>query len=178
MSTVRNNAKSIENRNNSLKIWTKLFETFCPFHEAAILKKINKVLLGSSLIFYFVAIDRDPRSTSDRRKMWAETYTRQDTVPQRVKIDFGVTISMRVRRDGRFHQFVPGPVVASRRRKFFFRRQSVSSLIVGRINDPRPGLRALSMDLFVTHWCTIYPSLHVVLLRPRVERWTFCFAMP
>jgi hypothetical protein len=64
------------------------------------------------------------------------------------------------------------------RRKFFFRRQSESSLIVGRIIDPRPGLRALLMDPFVTHWCTIYPSLHVVLLRPRVERWTICFAMP
>jgi hypothetical protein len=46
--------------------------------------------------------------------------------------------------------------------KFFIRRQSVSSLIVGRIIDPRPGLRALSMDPFVpcvTHWFTIYPSL-------------------
>ena len=32
------------------------------------------------------------------------------------------------------------------RSKFFFRRQSDSSLIVGRIIDPRPGLRALSMD--------------------------------
>jgi hypothetical protein len=62
---------------------------------------------------------------------------------------------------------------AWRRRKFFVRRQSDSSLIVGCIIDPRPGLRALSMDPFVpcvTHWCTIYPALHVVLLRPRVER--------
>jgi hypothetical protein len=53
---------------------------------------------------------------------------------------------------------------------YFFRRQSDSSLIVGRIIDPRPGHRALSMDPFVTYCCTIYPSLHVVLLRPRVER--------
>jgi hypothetical protein len=56
-----------------------------------------------------------------------------------------------------------------RRRKIFFRRQSDSSLIVGRIIDPRPGLCALLMDPFVpcvTHWCTIYPSFHVVL-RPR-----------
>jgi hypothetical protein len=30
MSIVRHNAKSIENRYNSLKILTKLFETFCP----------------------------------------------------------------------------------------------------------------------------------------------------
>jgi dGTP triphosphohydrolase len=30
MSRVRHNAKSIENRYNSLKILTKLFETFCP----------------------------------------------------------------------------------------------------------------------------------------------------
>ena len=59
--------------------------------------------------------------------------------------------------------------VGLRRRKFFSRRQSDSSLIVGRIIDPRPGLCALSMDPFVprvTHWCTIYPSFHVVL-RPR-----------
>ena len=56
---------------------------------------------------------------------------------------------------------------------FFFGKQSDSSLIVGRIIDPPPGLHALSMDPFVpcvTHWYTIYPSLHVVLLRPRVER--------
>jgi hypothetical protein len=64
-----------------------------------------------------------------------------------------------------------------RRRKFFFRRQSDSSLIVGRIVDPRPGLHALSMNPFVAHWCTIYPSLHVVPLPPRVERWTICFAI-
>ena len=60
-----------------------------------------------------------------------------------------------------------------RRGELFFRRQSDSSLIVGRIIDSRPGVCALSMDLFmpcVTHWCTIYPSLHVVRLRPRVER--------
>ena len=30
MPRVRHNAKSIENRYNSLKILTKLFETFCP----------------------------------------------------------------------------------------------------------------------------------------------------
>jgi hypothetical protein len=47
--------------------------------------------------------------------------------------------------------------VGMRRRKFFSRRQSDSSLIVGRIIDPRPGLYALPMDLVipcVTHWCT------------------------
>jgi hypothetical protein len=37
MSRVRHNAKSIENRYNSAKIFTKwgpkLFETFCPLHE-------------------------------------------------------------------------------------------------------------------------------------------------
>jgi hypothetical protein len=37
MSKVRHNAKSIENRYNSFKIFTKwgpkLFETFCPLHE-------------------------------------------------------------------------------------------------------------------------------------------------
>jgi hypothetical protein len=33
MSRVRHNAISIENRYNSLKILTKLFETFCPLHE-------------------------------------------------------------------------------------------------------------------------------------------------
>ena len=33
MSRVRQNAKSIENRYNSFKILTKLFETFCPLHE-------------------------------------------------------------------------------------------------------------------------------------------------
>jgi hypothetical protein len=47
--------------------------------------------------------------------------------------------------------------VGLRRRKFFSRRQSDSSLIVGRIIDPRPGLYALPMDLVipcVTHWCT------------------------
>ena len=67
-----------------------------------------------------------------------------------------------------------------KRRKFFFRRQSDSSLKVGRIIDPRPGLRALLIDPFVTHQYTIYPSLHVLkvlLLGPRVERWTICFAM-
>ena len=54
-------------------------------------------------------------------------------------------------------------------RQIFFRRQSDPSLIVGRIIDPRPGVCALLMDPFVpcvTHWCTIYPSFHVVL-RPR-----------
>ena len=56
MSRVRQNAKSIENRYNSFKILTKLFETFCPLHETkgpAILKR------SSSSIFYFVAIDDD-----------------------------------------------------------------------------------------------------------------------
>ena len=33
MSRVRHNAKSIENRYNSFKILTKLFETFCPLQE-------------------------------------------------------------------------------------------------------------------------------------------------
>jgi hypothetical protein len=33
MSRVRYNAKSIENRYNTFKIFTKLFETFCPLHE-------------------------------------------------------------------------------------------------------------------------------------------------
>jgi hypothetical protein len=33
MLKVRHNAKSIENRYNSLKILTKLFDTFCPLHE-------------------------------------------------------------------------------------------------------------------------------------------------
>jgi hypothetical protein len=33
MPRVRHNAKSIENRYNSLKILTKLFETFSPLHE-------------------------------------------------------------------------------------------------------------------------------------------------
>jgi hypothetical protein len=33
MSRVRHNAKSIENGHNSLNIFTKLFETFCPLHE-------------------------------------------------------------------------------------------------------------------------------------------------
>jgi hypothetical protein len=37
-----------------------------------------------------------------------------------------------------------------RRSKFFSRRQSDSSLIVGRIIDPRPGLRALLIDPFVS----------------------------
>jgi hypothetical protein len=77
MPRVRQHAKSIENRHNSLKILTKLFETFCPLHEtrkAAILKMINWALLGSSLIFYFVAINDDRKST-----MCAETYTRPGT---------------------------------------------------------------------------------------------------
>ena len=67
----------------------------------------------------------------------------------------------------------------------FFGRQSDSSLIFGRIIDPRPGLRALSIDPFVPcviHWYTIYLSLHIhiVLLRPHEERCrkTICFAMP
>ena len=34
MSRVRHNAKSIESRYNSFKIFTKLFETFCPLHES------------------------------------------------------------------------------------------------------------------------------------------------
>jgi hypothetical protein len=34
ISTVRHNAKSIENSRNSLKILTKLFETFCPLTKA------------------------------------------------------------------------------------------------------------------------------------------------
>jgi hypothetical protein len=33
MPRVRHNAKSIENRYNTLKILTKLFGTFCPLHE-------------------------------------------------------------------------------------------------------------------------------------------------
>jgi hypothetical protein len=33
MSRVRHNAKSIEDRYNSFKIFTKFFETFCPLHE-------------------------------------------------------------------------------------------------------------------------------------------------
>ena len=77
MPRVRHHANSIENRYNSLKILTKLFETFCPLHEtrkAAILKRINWALLGSSLIFYFVAINDDRKST-----MCAETYTRLGT---------------------------------------------------------------------------------------------------
>ena len=53
-------------------------ETVSHSRKAAILKRINWVLLGSSLIFYFVAIDL--RSTIHyRRKMRAETYTRQGT---------------------------------------------------------------------------------------------------
>jgi hypothetical protein len=41
----------------------------------------------------------------------------------------------------------------------FFRRQSDSSLLVGHIIDPRPGLRTLSINPFVpciTHWYTIH----------------------
>jgi hypothetical protein len=77
MPRVRHHANSIENRYNSLKILKKLFETFCPLHEtrkAAILKRINWALLGSSLIFYFVAINDDRKST-----ICAETYTRLGT---------------------------------------------------------------------------------------------------
>ena len=55
----------------------------------------------------------------------------------------------------------PPRIVCDRRGKTttIFRRQSDSSLIVGRIIDPRPCLRALSIDPFVpfvTHWYTIY----------------------
>jgi hypothetical protein len=73
-------------------------------------------------------------------------------------------------------ELVPSPGTYARKSgsrscKFFSRRQSGSSFIIGRIIDPRPGLRTLSIDPFVPcviHWFTIYPSLHVLLLGPRV----------
>jgi hypothetical protein len=59
----------------------------------------------------------------------------------------------------------------------FFRRQSDSSLNVGRIIDPRPGLRALSMDPFVpcvTYW-TGAPYMND-LLRNAIVNLQTCFS--
>ena len=44
--------------------------------------------------------------------------------------------------------------------QIFFRRQSDSSLIVGRIIHPRSGLRAVSMDSFVSCEPTGAPYIH------------------
>jgi hypothetical protein len=46
----------------------------------------------------------------------------------------------------------------------FFGRQSDSSLIFGRIIDPRPGLRALSIDPFVP--CMRNPLIHYLSIIP------------
>jgi hypothetical protein len=66
VSRVRHNAKSIENRYNSLKILTKLFETFCPLHEIlfetfcplAVSYPASKVLS-----YFFSAQHREARET-------------------------------------------------------------------------------------------------------------------
>ena len=50
MPRVRHNAKSTENRYNSLKILTKLFETFCPLTKGRHFEKDKLGLLGSSLM--------------------------------------------------------------------------------------------------------------------------------
>jgi hypothetical protein len=55
----------------------------------------------------------------------------------------------------------------------FFRRQSDSSLIVGCIIDPRPDLRALSIDPFVpcvTHWYTIYNHYSTLFFFNHVQK--------
>ena len=62
-------------------------------------------------------------------------------------------------------------VISSRRRNFFPRRQSDSSLIVGHIIDSRPGLRALSMDPFVT---LRNPLVHHISITSRCSSSTTC----
>ena len=77
MSRVIHNAKSIENRYNSLKILTKCSKHFAHSTKG---RHFEKDKFGSSLIFYFVAIQEDRRSTiGNPLKMCAETYTRPGT---------------------------------------------------------------------------------------------------
>jgi dGTP triphosphohydrolase len=65
MSRVRHSAQSIENRYNSLKILTKLFETFCHSTKGRHFEIDKLGFIRQSLILYFVAIKR--------RKIRAET---------------------------------------------------------------------------------------------------------
>jgi hypothetical protein len=77
MSRVRHNAKSIENRYNSLKTLTKCSKRFAYSTKC---RHFEKDKFGSSLIFYFVAIQENWRSTiGNPLKMCAETYTRPGT---------------------------------------------------------------------------------------------------
>jgi hypothetical protein len=77
MSRVRHNAKSIENRYNSLKILTKCSKHFAHSTKG---RHFEKDEFGSSLIFYFVAIQENWRSTiGNPLKLCAETYTRPGT---------------------------------------------------------------------------------------------------
>ena len=81
MSRVRHNAESIENRYNSFRILTKLFETFCPLHERH--RHFEKVKQLINILFcgYQRRLEiADPLND-------AETYTRLGRrVPQRVMI--------------------------------------------------------------------------------------------
>jgi dGTP triphosphohydrolase len=84
MSRVRHNAKSIQNRYNSLKMLTKLFEIFCPLTKGRHFEKNKLGLLRNSLIFYFVAIDRNPLSEKNASRNLYSSGTLGHRVPQRV----------------------------------------------------------------------------------------------
>jgi hypothetical protein len=89
MSRVRHNAKSIENRYNSFKSFTKLFETFCPLHESPRHLKRIKQLINILFCGYRRSTIRDPW------QMQAETYTRLGhRVPQRVINIYDIRINI------------------------------------------------------------------------------------